>query len=153
MISVYLLTSPQLPGKFKAGISNDVYRRMGEIAEQLAHEMGRDVTINKEMALPMLLPERSEKWIHKTLSAFRAKVPYHSGHTEWFHCRNFWAVLLWLVALWFFGLKLTLPRLAITAVLYYARYPLDGALLLLLAFFAQFGVAVGVVVAAIYYFF
>ncbi len=153
MISVYLLTSPQLPGKFKAGYSRDVYRRMGEIAEELAQAMGRDVTINKELALPMLLPGKSERWLHKAFAAFRAKVPYHAGYTEWFHARNFWAVVAWLGWLWLFGLPITLPRILIAVVLYYVRYPLDGVLLLVLVFLAQFGVVIGGVVGVVYYFF
>lgn len=152
MISGYIVTSPQLPGKFKAGISVNVYRRMGEIAEELALAMGRDVTINKELSLPLLLPNSSEAWIHARLRAFRAKVPYHSGHTEWFHSRNFWAVVLWLLLIWFFGLPITLPRIGIAILFFYIRYPLDGILLLISVFLAQFGVLFGSIAAAIYYF-
>ena len=139
---IYILTCPQLPGRFKIGISRDVYARMGRIAEELAQSMCRDVTINKELSAPILFPESVERFSHRLFSGLRTQVPYHAGYTEWFRSRNFFAALAFLLFLHFTGAGLSLSRIAIVAVLYFARYPLDGILAVGSLFLLQFA-AVG----------
>lgn len=138
MVHVYLLTSPQLPGLFKIGISNNVYRRMGEISEELAQEMRCDVTINREISLPMAFPYKAESWLHARFAAVRAAVPYHAGHTEWFRVRNFFAVVLWLLAIFALGKGLSIIRISIAIILYFLPFPVDGFLFLFAAFLSQF---------------
>lgn len=140
---VYILSSPQLNGKYKIGRSNDVFRRIGEIADELAQEMRQTVTVKKEMSAPMLFPGWAEKILHRFFENDRTQVPYHSGHTEWFSPRNFWAVVVYFLFLVGLGHlqvitpELTIMRIIIAAVLYYVPYPLDGMLLLALVFLAQ----------------
>lgn len=150
MTHVYLLTSPQLPGHFKIGVSNNVFRRMGEISDQLAQEMRCDVTINREISLPMALPYAAEAWLHTKFHALRAKVPYHAGHTEWFRARNFFGVVIWLFVLFYLGKELSVARIGIAAIIYYLPYPVDGFVFLFGAFVAQFVFLAGAVGVVLY---
>lgn len=141
---IYILTCPQLKLRYKIGQSRDVFNRIGQIADELAQEMQQTVTINKEMSVPVLFPDFVERLMHRAFSAYRAKVPYHAGYTEWFRPRNFWTAVVYFLFLVGFGHlhvitpDLTVMRILIAVVFYYTPYPLDSMLLLGLVFLAQF---------------
>lgn len=127
---IYILTTPQLPGRYKIGISRNVPARVGQIAGELAATMGCTVRVKKWVSFPVFFPGMIERTAHRLFAGVSAKVPFHHGHTEWFRSRNILALLFFLAFLAFMGKAMTFGRLAVAAVLYFVRWPLDATIVI-----------------------
>lgn len=126
---LYTLYCLGLPGRFKIGITYNVTDRISQIQYELRRQTGRELHVRVALAVPVLFPERAERWLHRKFEAMRAKMPYHSGHTEWFTIRNGAVALAFLFFLGYNEQTFTVQRAIITLVLFRAPFPLDGVLL------------------------
>jgi hypothetical protein len=133
------LFPPKLPA-FKIGISGSVQDRMRQIESELSYTTGKRVTIRKALAMPLLFSGFMERRLHRALSAIRAKMPYHAGHTEWFRCVNFGAAVIYLLLLAAFRQDMNYARVGIFAVVVLAPFPVDGFVLVLVSFLADVAV-------------
>lgn len=134
---LYTLYCLALPWRFKIGIAYNVEDRTAQIQGELSREIGRQVYVRQALAVPVLFPERTERWMHQKFAVLRAKVPYHRGHTEWFTIRNYATAFIWLFWLGYSGGTMTISRVAITAFLFLVPFPLDGVLLQVVVAVAQ----------------
>lgn len=73
------------PFAFKVGISRDPRSRRRQIERELQGSAFVSAKVNLLLSVPSLFKERHEQKLHKWLEPCRAKVPEHSGHTEWFY--------------------------------------------------------------------
>ena len=134
---IFCLTSLRTFGRFKIGIAGDVAARRGQIAS----ELGIPARRLWHLSFPVFFPEKMEARLHRWFSGLRAKMPRHSGHTEWFLVRNYAAMC---VFLWSTDMQGdTLPIAAI--VVLFVPLPLDGFLAVLAAFAFQAAVVFGIV--------
>lgn len=134
MKTLYVLFTGALPWRTKIGITGNLAARKSQIASELSGRMGKYVVIRTAMAIPVLFPESLERWMHRAFERLRAYVPRHSGHTEWFVIRNFWAACCLLGLSEWLGLDWDYWHLA---VVYFLPLPLDAVLFLALIFLGQ----------------
>lgn len=140
LVYVYALYSYSFPFRFKIGITErSVKYRCADIERSIKDETGHTVTVRKFVAVPSFFAYRLEQYLHRKFSRFSHRMP-GSGRTEWFMYLNVGSCLLFLLALYSFGLSVS-P--AYGAVLLLAPLPLDFALLLILALCVEAVAVVG----------
>jgi hypothetical protein len=61
---LYTLYCLALPWRFKIGIAYNVEDRTAQIQGELSREIGRPVYVRQALAVPLLFPERTERWMH-----------------------------------------------------------------------------------------
>lgn len=141
---LYIARSPQFKGKYKIGISRNVPARMQQLSYDLTQAVGYAVTVKAEIKMPFLFPEAAERLAHRAFASLNVRMPKHSGSSEWFRERNPVCLFLFLLSLTTLPGPMTLTRVAIAGVIFYMRYPVDGALFVLSMFVLQLVALVGV---------
>ena len=130
LVYVYALYSYSFPFRFKIGITERAVKdRCADIERSIKDETGHTVTVRKFVAVPSFFAYKLEQYLHRKFARFSHRMP-GSGRTEWFMYLNVGSCLLFLLALYGFGLGVS-P--AYGAILLLAPLPLDFALLLILA--------------------
>lgn len=140
---IYTLYSYSFPFRFKIGITQRAVRdRCIDIERSIKHETGHTVTVRKFVAVPSFFAYRLEQYLHRKFARFSHRMP-GSGKTEWFLYFNFGSCLLFLIALYWFDLRVS-P--AYGAVLLLAPLPFDFALLLIIALCIETVSVIGVAI-------
>lgn len=138
---IFCLTSLRTFGRFKIGIAGDVAARRGQIAS----ELGIPARRLWHLSFPVFFPEKMEARLHRWFSGLRAKMPRHSGHTEWFLARNYVTMCLFLWSTDLHGDSLPIAAIAVL----FAPVPLDGFLAVLAVVAFQAAVVLGAVWAVV----
>jgi hypothetical protein len=110
-----------------------------DIERSIKDETNHAVTVRKFVAVPSFFAYRLEQYLHRKFSRFSHRMP-GSGRTEWFMYLNVGSCLLFLLALYGFGLGVS-P--AYGAILLLAPLPLDFAIMLILALCVEAVAVVG----------
>ncbi len=127
---LYLLYSEAFPFRYKIGITErPVKERIADIEHSIKKETSNAVKVRKFVAIPSFFAYRLEQYLHRKFARYNTRIP-GSGGTEWFMWGNVGMCLVFLVALYVYGWRVS-P--AYGAVLILIPLPLDFALLLLLA--------------------
>lgn len=127
---MFCLTSLKTFGRFKIGIAADVSARRGQVASELGIPARRMYSLS----FIVFFPERVEARLHRWFESARAKMPRHSGHTEWFKVRNLVAMLAFVAYCQHNGKPFEWWHLGIV---YLLPLPLDGFLAVIAAFLFQ----------------
>lgn len=131
------LLPPRLP-VFKIGITDHVPTRIRQIESELSYSTGRSVKVRKAVAMPLIFASLVERKLHGVFARIRAKMPRHSGHTEWFSILNYGAAVIYLALLAVFNCQMTGGRVVIMVVVFFAPLPLDGMVLVVASAVAEY---------------
>ena len=131
---MFCLTSLRTFGRFKIGIASDVSARRGQVASQLGIPANRMYSLS----FIVFMPERVETRLHRWFESARAKMPRHSGHTEWFKVRNLVTMLAFIAYCQHSGKAFDWWH---PGVVYLLPLPLDGFLAVIAAFLFQVAAA------------
>lgn len=150
---LYVLWTPEMPYRFKAGISTDVIKRMSQIEFDLSEALGRKVVVYRAFSMPVILADQYERKIHEFLrwlglqyNGLPRKV---SGYTEFFWFVN---VLSMLGATSLMYWKFEFDS-GYALLIFLAPFPLDAALLALAVCVVEILLFLAVVVSSCWYFF
>ena len=127
-------TSLKTFGRFKIGITSNMKWRLSQVASELGIPARRMYSLS----FIVFFPERVETRLHRWFESARAKMPRHSGHTEWFKVRNFVAMLIFIAYCQHNGKAFEWWH---PGIVYLLPLPLDGFLAVLAAFLFQVAAA------------
>ena len=126
---LYTFISPSFPCRRKQGISTRPKLRR----QQIAKELGCKVY---GVWFPLLFTRHFEQALHYMSQPLKAKMPPHSGASEWAWILNVWAMLIVSIGCYYFDCdtSTTMALMFLTLIL---PLPIDSVISVLLYLFAQ----------------